>query len=436
MDFVGLLRGVLGIAIMVLICYLFSINRSKINWKTVGVGLAMQLFLAIIIIKVPGVDRIFEYIANKFVDLLSYSTDGATFVFGDLGIDSGKAGFIFAFQILPVIVFFSAITAILYYYGILQKIVYGLAWLMAKTMGLSGPESLATAANIFIGQTEAPLTVKPYLASMSKSEIMCLMTGGMATIAGSVFAAFVLSLGKVEGIGSIQEAGFFAKHLLSASLISAPAAVVAAKILVPEVENKAIEKVKVVSEKADNVLDAIAKGTVDGVKLAVNVGAMLLVFTALVSLINAIMFNTIGEWTGLNEWVVESTSGRFRGFDLTYIMGVVFAPIAWLLGTPSDDIMVIGQLLGQKTVVNEFYAYEQLKGILEGGTVPLNKKSIVIATYALCGFANFASIGIQIGGISALAPNQRKNLTQLGMRALLGGTIASFLTAAIAGIIV
>jgi CNT family concentrative nucleoside transporter len=298
-------------------------------------------------------------------------------------------------------------------------------------MGLSGPESLAAAANVFIGQTEAPLVVKPYLENMTRSEILCLMTGGMATIAGGVFAAYIGFLG---GSDPIMQA-YFAKHLLTASIISAPAAIVAAKILLPETEKKDLsDQLKMEGSDANNVLDAISTGTTDGLKLAVNVGVMLLVFTSLIALANAIMLKFVGSPTGLNEWVVGITDGRFQGFDFTFILGVLFAPFAWLLGTPYEDVFLIGQLLGQKIILNEFFAYAELNAMREAG-VNMNPKSLLIATYALCGFANFASIGIQIGGISAIAPGQRKNLTELGIKALIGGTIACFLTAAIAGIL-
>lgn len=432
MDFLNdLFRGILGVAVMLLVCFLFSRDRSKISWKLVGMGMTLQLILAVLILKVPFVNTAFDTVAKLFERTLSYSAAGAEFMFGNLVTDMNSFGYIFAFQVLPTIVFFSALSAILYYFGILQKIVYGLAWIMAKTMGLSGPESLAAAANVFIGQTEAPLVVKPYLANMSRSEIMCLMTGGMATIAGGVFAAYIGFLGGDDP----QMRLYFAKHLLSASLISAPAAIVAAKMLVPETEDKELnQQLEMSGERAHNLLDAISQGTTDGLKLAINVGVMLLVFTALISLANAILFNGIGTWTGLNDRVVEWTDGRFKGFDFTYLLGLLFAPFAWILGTPSDDILLVGQLLGQKTVVNEFIAYKELNDLRLAG-VSMNPKSILIATYALCGFANFASIGIQIGGISALAPNQRIALTELGILALIGGTVASFLTAAIAGFV-
>ena len=433
MDFLtDLLRGGLGIVSMLALCYLFSSDRKNISWRLVGIGITMQIILALLILKVPFVSGVFDFLAKGFVKILSYSEAGAKFMFGGLVADTSTFGYIFAFQVLPTIIFFSAITAILYHFGILQKVVYGLAWVMKRSMGLSGPESLAAAANVFIGQTEAPLVVKPYLEHMSRSEIMCLMTGGMATIAGGVFAAYIGFLGGEDPVMQV----YFAKHLLTASLISAPAAILAAKMLVPEAKEKDIDaQMKMTGSKSHNLLDAISTGTTDGLKLAINVGVMLLVFTALISLANYLLIKFVGSWTGLNEMVINSTDGRFEGFNFTYLLGLLFAPIAWILGTPSEDILMVGQLLGQKTVINEFVAYSELNTMRIDG-IGLSPKSILIATYALCGFANFASIGIQIGGIGALAPSQRKTLTELGIPALIAGTVASFLTAAIAGVLV
>lgn len=432
MEFlIDLSRGILGIVVMLIFCYLLSSNRKAINWRLVGMGLSLQVLLAILVLKVPFVNTGFDWIAKMFEKTLRFSEAGATFIFGDLVEKVDTFGYIFAFQVLPTIIFFSALSAILYYLGILQKVVYWMAWVMKKTMHLSGPESLAAAANVFIGQTEAPLVVKPYLEKMTRSEINCLMTCGMATIAGGVFAAYVGYLGGTDDV--LRQ--YFAKHLLTASLISAPAAIVAAKILLPETQEKDInEQMKMSGHKANNLLDAISTGSWDGLKLAVNVGVMLLVFTALIEFANALMIKFVGGPTGLNEYVINATDGRFAGFNFTYILGVIFAPVAWLLGTPSEDILLLGQLLGQKTVINEFIAYGELEKFRAAG-INMNPKSILIATYALCGFANFASIGIQIGGIGAIAPGQRKTLTELGIKALIGGTIASFFTAAIAGIL-
>lgn len=423
-------RGVFGIVFLLLVCYLLSSNRRLIDWRLVAVGMAAQLVFLVAILKVSFINMIFEYMARFFQQILKYSEAGAKFLFGSIVTELDSFGYIFAFQVLPTIVFFSAFSAILYYFGILQKIIYVFAWAMSKTMRLSGPESLAAAGNIFLGQTEAPLIVKPYLENMTKSELLCLMTGGMATIAGGVFAAYIGFLGGTDPEMQV----YFAKHLLAASIISAPAAIVAAKMLYPETEKKDLSKqLEMSGDVGNNLLDAISRGTTDGLKLAINVGAMLLVFTALIYMANSILVNTIGEWTGLNERIIAATDGRFEGLTLTYILGLVFAPVAWILGTPSEDILVIGQLLGQKTVLNEFVAYAELNNLRTAG-IPISDKGLIIVTYALCGFSNFASIGIQIGGISSLAPGQRKNLTEFGIKALIGGTIACFLTAALAGI--
>jgi len=427
-----ILRGMLGIFVLLAICYGLSNNRRAIDWKLVGIGVGLQIALAVLILQIPFVSKTFDYIADFFRILLSFSSAGAEFLFGSVVQDQTTFGYIFAFQVLPTIVFFSALTATLYYLGILQKIIYAVAWFMKRTMRLSGPEALSAAANVFIGQTEAPLVVKPYLENMTRSEILCIMTGGMATIAGSVFAAYVGYLGGDDPV--MQQ--YFAKHLITASIISAPAAIVASKMLYPETEDIPLEdQMEMSGSVGNNILDAISSGTTDGLRLAVNVGAMLLVFTAFVYMLNQLLLQGPGEWFNVNEMIAEATDNRFQGLTFTYILGLLFAPFAWLLGTPGEDVLVVGQLLGQKTVINEFVAYAELNNIRNAGVV-LQDKSLIIATYALCGFANFASIGIQIGGIGAIAPGQRKTLTQLGLKSLIGGTVACFMTAAIAGFLV
>ena len=433
-------RGGLGVVTMLGICYLLSSNRKAIDWRLVIGGMALQIFLAIAILQVPFIYAAFDWIADRFVDLLNYTEEGSKFIFGAWPDDAFiqatdfstmeqipfKVGYVFAFKVLPTVVFFSAFSAMLFYFGILQKIIYGFAWLMSKFMSLSGAEATAAAANVFIGQTEAPLVVKPYLEKMTKSEIMALMTGGFATIAGGVFALFVSLLGDEYAI-----------HFLTASIISAPAAIVCAKMLFPETNPEEVNKdLSVPADKlGSNVLDAISLGTTDGVRLAVNVGAMLLVFIAMIAFVNGILGWT-GEQIGLNSIIADFTNGQYNTFNLEFILGLLFAPIAWLLGVPYDDIMQVGQLLGKKTAINEVVAYVDLSIMKASETVTLHPKSIIIATYALCGFANFASIGIQIGGISAIAPSQRETLTQLGMKAMIGGTIACFITGAIAGVLV
>lgn len=442
------MRGLVGMIFLIGIVYLLSSNRRRINWKLVGTGLLLQLIFAALVLNVPFVAKIFDWFSNKVVQFLALADVGANFVLGawpegaeifqvrtdadgNVIKESWTVGYIFVFKVLPTIVFFSAFSSLLYYLGILQKIVYVFAWVMSKTMRLSGAESLAAAANIFIGQTEAPLVVKPYLEKMTKSEMLCLMVGGMATIAGGVLAAFISFLGG----DSVEQQVQFTKHLLTASIMSAPAAIVIAKMLYPEVE-KVNTSLKIAKDKiGSNVLDAVSRGTTDGVKLAVNVGAMLLVFTSIMAVFNWITVDLIGAPTGLNDSIVSATEGRYEGFSMQYILGNLFAPIAWLIGVPAEDITIIGQLLGEKTVLNEFFAYASLRDVKEAGLIQ-HSRSIVIATYALCGFANFASIGIQIGGIGVLAPGQRTTLARFGLKALIGGTVAALLTATIAGMLI
>lgn len=445
-----ILRAILGLAVFLGVAYAFSTDRKNINWALVGAGVALQLLFAVLVIYFEPIKIAFAAVAEGFTALLAYSDKGAEFVLGrwpgDATIqgtnpETGEfgafsVGFIFAFKVLPTILFFSAFSAALYYLGILQVIVKAFAWIMSKTMRLSGAESLAAAANVFIGQTEAPLVVKPYLDKMTRSEMMCLMTGGMATIAGGVFGAYVGILGGSD----TEEQARFAAHLLSASIMSAPAAVVVAKILVPESPDADVDR-SLNIPKADigtNFLDAISNGTRDGVKLAVNVGAMLLTFTAFIYLFNGLL-GWLGGMVGLNE--VIAAGGRYDGLSLQYILGQLFSPVAWLLGVDTADLTLVGQVLGEKTILNEFFAYFTLGGMKAdpSGAVGMglfsSDLSIVIATYALCGFANFASIGIQIGGIGSLAPTRQGMLSKLGIRALVGGTLACFMTAAIAGII-
>ncbi len=421
-------RGVLGIVAMLAITYAFSTNRKAIDWQLVVKGMLLQIVLAVLLLKVSFVRDIFQYVVDFFVIMINATEESAKFLFGDLAIPGGGYGF--AFFVLPTIVFFSALSSLLYYLGILQRVVYGFAWLMQKTLKLSGAESLAAAANVFIGQTEAPLVVKPYLEKMTRSEILCLMTGGMATIAGGVFGAYMGILGG----GDDAEAARFGMHLLTASIISAPAAIVAAKILFPETEHDKLDNnIDIPKDEAgNNVLDALTNGTTEGLKLAVNVGAMLIAFMAFVFLFNS-LFGAIGAATGLNDVVATQTNGVYKEFNLQYIFGILFSPIAWLIGVSSTDMIAVGQLLGEKTILNEFFAYVSLGNMKAAGV--LSDKSIIIATYALCGFANFASIGIQIGGIGSIAPGQRKNLSQFGVKALIGGAVACLLTACIAGML-
>ena len=426
----SLWRGVLGMFVLILISYLFSANRKAINWKTVGIGLTIQLLIAIGVLKVPFIQSAFESVGQVFVSILDYTRAGSQFLFEGLVIDMDTFGFIFAFQVLPTIIFFSALTSVLFYLGVIQKVVRAFAWLLSKTLGISGAESLSVAGNIFLGQTEAPLLIKAYLEKMNKSEMLLVMIGGMATVAGAVLAAYIGFLGGDDPILRLQ----FAKHLLAASVMAAPGAIVISKILYPQTEAVNTD-VAVSDEKIGaNILDAIANGTTEGLKLAVNVGAMLLVFVAFIAMINGIL-GWFGELTSINEWIAANST--YDKFSLEAILGTIFAPLMWLIGVQSADIMQMGQLLGIKLAASEFVGYIQLadlKDITNASHFTFNK-SVIMATYMLCGFANFASIGIQIGGIGSLAPGQRKVLSEFGMRAVLGGSLASLLSATIAGMI-
>lgn len=427
----SLFRGLLGMASLILISFLFSVNRKAINWKTVGIGLGIQLLLAIGILKVPIIQLAFEGVGRIFISILDYTLIGSKFLLGNLlNLDNPNIGYIFAFQILPTIIFFSALTSVLFYLGIIQKVVRGLAWLLTKSLGISGAESLSVAGNIFLGQTEAPLLIKAYLEKMSRSEILLVMIGGMATVAGGVLAAYIGFLGGDDPVLRLQ----FAKHLLAASVMAAPGAIIISKILYPQTE--AIDtQVHVSHEKiGSNFLDAIANGTTEGLKLAVNVGAMLLVFVAFIAMLNGI-FGWLGGLTSLNAWIAEHTV--YEQFSLEAILGTIFAPLMWLIGVAGEDVLLMGQLLGIKLASSEFVGYTQLaelKNVANTTHFTFNK-SIIMATYMLCGFANFASIGIQIGGIGSLAPGQRKTLSEFGLKAVLGGSLASLLSATIAGMI-
>ena len=441
----GLLRGILGMFVLILIAFLFSANRRAVNWRTVGIGLAFQLVIAVGVLKIGFVQKIFDLVGRLFVSILEFTQAGSKFLFEGLVVDMDTFGFIFAFQVLPTIIFFSALTSVLFYFGIIQKVVKAFGWLLSKLLRISGAESLSVAGNIFLGQTEAPLLIKAYLEKMNKSEILLVMIGGMATVAGAVLAAYIGFLG-----GDDPELRLvFAKHLLAASVMAAPGAIVISKILYPQTEEVNTD-VTVSSEKiGSNLLDAIANGTTEGLKLAVNVGAMLLVFVAMIAMINGGL-DLIGSFYGLRisswgiEWTFTSLNdiiasySVYEGLSLEYILGNVFAPLMWLIGVPQEDIMMMGQLLGIKLAASEFIGYIQLADLKNAANaIHLNnEKSIIMATYMLCGFANFASIGIQIGGIGSLAPGQRKLLSKFGMRALLGGSIASLISATIAGMII
>jgi len=422
-------RGLLGMLVLLFFAYLLSVDRRQIQWKTVGLGLLIQVIIAIGVLKVSLITKVFETFGNFFVKILDYTGAGTSMLLGEFG-DVNKYGFIFLFQALPVIIFFSALTSILYYFGIIQKLVGFLAWGLTKALKISGAESLSVAGNIFLGQTEAPLLIKAYLEKMTRSEIFLVMVGGMATVAGSVLGAYIGFLGGNDPVQRLE----FAKSLLAASVMAAPGAVVISKIIFPQTETVSTT-VTIAQEKiGSNLLTAISNGTGEGIKMAVNVGAMLLVFIALIALLNGIL-SGLGSWTGINDWVALNTPYDTLSFEL--ILGYLFAPLMWLIGVAKEDIAMAGQLLGVKLVASEFVGYTQLAE-LKDATASLHfgyQKSVVMATYMLCGFANFASIGIQIGGIGIIAPKIRKTLTELGLKAMLAGSLVSLMSATIAGMI-
>jgi len=437
-----LLRGAFGYAALIGIAIALSYDRRNIPWRIVAAGVVLQFLFASCVLYVGPIRDLVEWVGNLFVNLMGFTNEGVKFVFGSLA-STEKHGIIFAIGILPSIIFFSAFTSMLYYLGILQKVVYAYAWLISKVMPLSGAETLSASANIFLGQTEAPFLIKPYLPNLTRSEIFTVMVGGMATIAGAVMIAYISILGG----GSTQEQILFATHLITASVINAPAGLMISKIILPQTEkvntDLAISKEKI----GTNFVDAICLGTTDGLKLAVNVGAMLITFTALIALFNAVFgwvgaphtFSIAGNelftYPGFNDWIAQVTDGTFKTFSLEFVLGLIYAPLAWLIGIDYGHLLQAGQLLGTRTVLNEFVSFFQL-GELKASGALTDKRTIILLTYAMCGFANIVSIGIQIGGIGSLAPNQRGNLAALGVKAVLGGTIACYLSACVAGMLV
>jgi len=416
--------GILGLISLLGIAFAFSNNKKKVPWKQVGMGVGLQIIFALFVILTPWGAKVFNAIGNVFVKIISFTNEGSAFVFGNLA-DSSASGFLFAFQVLPTIIFFSSLMAVLYHLGVMQKIVQGMAWAMAKALKVSGSESISVAANVFIGQTEAPLVVRPYVESMTKSELLTMMVGGMATIAGGVLAAYVGLLGGNDPALQL----YYAKHLLSASIMAAPATIVIAKILVPETEESlTMGKVKVPVERtASNIIEAAATGAGDGLKLALNVGAMLLAFIALIAMLNWVIEGVLTDLIGI-------TTAAGNPITLQVILGYVLSPIAWIIGVPWADAVNVGALIGQKVVLNEFIAYMELSKLIPTGI--LSDKAVLISTYALCGFANFSSIAIQIGGIGGIAPKRRSDLARFGLRAVLGGSLATFMTATIAGVLI
>lgn len=425
-NIVSILRGICGMAIIILIAWLFSVDRRRINWGTVGKALALQFVIAISVLMFPAVQTVFEVLGKCFVAVLDWTKAGSNFLFGGL-MDTSKFGFVFVLQILPTIIFFSALTSLFFYLGVLQKVVWAMGWCLTKLMKLSGAESLSCAGNIFLGQTEAPLLVKAYIPQMTRSELMLIMTSGMATMAGGVLAAYIGMLGCGDRLMEIE----FAKHLLSASVMAAPGAIAISKILKPQTE-EVDNSVEVSSEKiGKNILDAISNGTADGLKLAANVGAMLLVFYALIAGFNFI-FDKIGDITSLNTVIAEATDGRYTGLSLEFFLSYLFYPVIWLTGINGADLPLVGRLLGEKLILTEFVGYQSLATMIQTGAF-VSTKSVILATYVLCGFANFASVGIQIGGIGGMAKDKAHILSEYGFRALLGATLVALMSAAMIG---
>ena len=427
-SFESLTRGLIGMISLLLIAYLISSNRKKIKWKTVLMALSIQIITAIGVMKINLIEKTFEGIGNFFIKILEFAEAGTSMLLGDLNIEKYETSF--ALQVLPVIIFFSAFASILYYFGIIQKLVRIMAWIFTKLFGISGAESLSVAGNIFLGQTETPLLIKEYLNKMTRSEIFLLMSGGMATVAGSVLGGYIAFLGGGDPVLRLE----FAKNLIAASFMAAPGVIAISKIVFPESEKLNMD-ISVSKDKIGyNILSAISKGTTDGIKMAVNVGAMLLVFLALIALLNGV-FSFFGELIGLNSWIIENTP--YETFSLEFILGYLFAPLMWLIGIAAEDVSLMGQLLGIKLAANEFVGYTQLASLMDVTNVLHFKyqKSVLMATFMLCGFANLASIGIQVGGIGIIAPKKKKILTELGFKAMIAGAIVSLMSATIAGMI-
>lgn len=424
-----ILRGIVGIFFVVLIAYLFSSDRKRIDWKLVGGGLFLQFAFALAILHVPFIGVFFQYLGKAFIKLMDFTGDGLSFLLGPYA--SKANGFSFLLHSLPIVVFFSALVSLFYHWGIIQRIVGAMAWCIRKFMNISGAEGLVVSGNIFLGMTESPVLIKNYLPSMNKSEIFLVMVAGMSTIAGSVMGSYVSLLGNGDPAAQL----LFAKHLLSASVMAVPGSIAIAKIMCPQTEkvidseNKSIEQ-----NSSDNILSVIASGTQTGVKLMVNIAAMLLVFIALVALVNFIMCDIIGKYTGLNDWIVEFSDGRANGLTFQFILGVITAPLMWLIGVPYEDMMVVGSLLGQKTILNEFVAYMQMQQWREAG-IFVYEKSVIMSTYLLCGFANISSIGILLGGLGVLAPEKKGLISRMGVKSMIAGMMVAILSATIIGMI-
>ncbi|WP_446774317.1 NupC/NupG family nucleoside CNT transporter [Macellibacteroides fermentans] len=425
----SLLRGVVGIITVLTVSYLMSSNRKKIDWKLVGSGLLIQFALALSVLYVPFVGTLFELLGKAFIKLMDFTQAGVGFLLGPYATKNN--GFIFLIHSMPVIIFFTAIVSLFYHWGIIQRVVGAFSWVLRKFMNVSGAEGLVVSGNIFMGMTESPVLIKNYLPSMNRSEIFLVMVAGMGTIAGSVMATYI---GMLSG-GDPAARLLFAKHLLSASVMAAPGSIVIAKMLCPQTEPVTEQEVKVSLENQHhNILEALASGTSVGIKLVVNIAAMLLVFISMVALLNYVSEGLIGKYTGLNDWVVSVTDGKQQGFTFQFILGIILSPFMWLIGVPFDDMMLVGSLLGQKTILNEFVAYFQLQQWKDAGLF-VYEKSIIMSTYILCGFANISSIGILLGGLGVLTPNKQNLISKLGIPTMIGGALVSIMSATMVGMI-
>jgi len=429
-TFESFLRGMLGMTAIVGVCYLISYNRKKIDWKLVGGGLLMQLIFALAILYVPFVSSVFEWIGTLFIKLMDFTHEGLVFLLGPYA--NRANGFSFLLHSLPIIIFFSALVSLFYHWGIIQKVVAGFSWVLRKFMNISGAEGLVSAGNVFLGMTESPVLIKNYLPAMNRSELFLVMVAGMGTISGALMGTYIGMLGGSDPVSQV----LFAKHLLSASLMAAPGSIIIAKMYCPQTEpamDHLVEMEK--TGKHPNMLGAISAGTSTGIRLMVNIAAMLLVFIALVALCNYILSDIIGHYTGLNNWIVEFTDGKSTGLTFQFLLGLLLSPFMWLIGIPVEDIMTTGALFGQKTILNEFVAYYQMTEWLNMGLFT-HEKSMIMSTYLLCGFANISSIGILIGGIGVLAPEKKDMITKYGLPAMIGGGLVSILSATIIGMII
>lgn len=429
-DFFSLVRGIVGILVVILVAYALSDNRRRVDFRLVGIGLTLQLVFALSIIYIPFFSRILELGGAAFVKMMDFTSAGLSFLLGPYAAKTN--GFIFLVHSLPIVIFFSALISLCYHWGIIQKIVGAFSWLLRKFVRISGAEGLVTCGNVFMGMAEAPVLIKNYVPTMNRSEIFLMMVAGMATISGGVMGTYVGMLGGDDPAARV----LFAKHLLSASIMAVPGAVVVAKLLCPQTERIVDRPSSRSGEEGrrGNTLEAIASGASTGVKLMINIAAMLLVFISLVAMANYILKDLIGSWTGLNEWIVAWTDGRAEGLTFQFLLGVVTAPFMWLLGVPSEDLFLVGSLFGQKTILNEFVGYFQLQEWRAAGLFAY-EKSVVMATYILCGFANIGSIGILLGGLGVLAPEKREIISRLGVRSLIGGSLVSLLSATVVGML-